>query len=144
MVKSGKEKNMLSSYKEIKTNLINTYTGNSRTHSLEQIEQIVQSIKEFGFTNPILIDENNQIIAGHGRFEAAKILGIDILPCIVISHLSDAQKRAYVIADNKLALNAGWDITKLQSEFEYLKDQDFNIELTGFSIEELFDLFPEE
>lgn len=131
-------------YKEILINSITPYANNSRTHSPEQIEQIVRSIKEFGFTNPLLIDENNNVIAGHGRLEAAKILALESLPCIVLSHLTKAQKRAYIIADNKLALNAGWDFTRLQEEFAFLKDNDFNIELTGFSIEELCELFPDE
>ena len=134
----------LSSYKEISTNLIKTYSNNSRNHSEHQIDQIVKSITEFGFTNPLLIDENNQIIAGHGRLEAAKILNIESLPCIVFSHLTQTQKRAYIIADNKLALNAGWDISKLQTEFELLRDEDFNLELTGFSLEELIDIFPDD
>lgn len=131
-------------YKEIKLNLIKKYTNNSRKHSEHQIQQVVNSIKEFGFTNPILIDENNQIIAGHCRLDAAKILKLESVPCIVLSHLTDAQKKAYVIADNKLALNSDWDITMLQKEFEALKLDDFNLELTGFSLEELIDIFPNE
>ena len=131
-------------YKQISTSLIIPYAKNSRTHSAVQIHQVVQSINEFGFTNPILIDENNQIIAGHCRFEAAKILQMQTLPCIILSHLSEAQKRAYIIADNKLALNAGWDVNILQSEFNFLKEQDFNIELTGFNLEELCELFPQD
>ena len=131
-------------YKEINTNLLNKYTNNSRIHSSDQIKQIVNSIKEFGFTNPLLVDETNQVIAGHGRLEAAKILNMTKLPCIVLSHLNESQKRAYIIADNKLALNSGWDIDKLQIEFGFLKDNDFNIELTGFSIDELCDLFPND
>lgn len=131
-------------YKEIKLNLIKKYTNNSRKHSEHQVQQVVNSIKEFGFTNPILIDENNQIIAGHCRLDAAKILKLESVPCIVLSHLTDAQKKAYVIADNKLALNSDWDITMLQKEFEALKLDDFNLELTGFSLEELIDIFPNE
>jgi len=91
-----------------------------------------------------LIDGDNGVIAGHCRVEAAKQLGLDEVPCIVLDNLSEAQKRAYVIADNKLALNAGWDIGTLQAEFEALKEVDFNLELTGFSLEELVDIFPEE
>jgi DNA modification methylase len=135
---------MFPNYKEIKLNLIKKYSNNSRLHSEHQIQQVFNSIKEFGFTNPILIDENNQIIAGHCRLEAAKLLKLDSVPCIVLSHLTEAQKKAYVIADNKLALNADWDITMLQKEFEALKLDDFNLELTGFSLEELIDIFPQE
>ncbi len=131
-------------YKEILINSLKKYNNNSRTHSKEQVQQVVNSIKEFGFTNPILIDENNQIIAGHCRLEAAKIIGIETVPCIVLSHLSESQKKAYVIADNKLALNADWDISMLQKEFEALKLDDFNLELTGFNLEELIDIFPHE
>lgn len=86
------------------------YANNSRTHNETQVTQIASSIKEFGFTNPILLDQDSGIIAGHGRVMAAKKLGLSEVPCIVLSHLSDAQKKAYVIADNKLALNAGRDL----------------------------------
>ena len=85
------------------------YERNARTHSTEQIDQIAASIREFGFTNPLLVDENGGIIAGHGRLAAAQRLGLDGVPCIVLAHLTDAQRRAYILADNKLALNAGWD-----------------------------------
>src|SRR5690242_6343898 len=131
-------------YKEELINNIKNYTANSRTHSEHQVQQVFNSMKEFGFTNPILVDENNVIIAGHCRVEAAKQLKLEKIPCIVLSHLTETQKRAYVIADNKLALNAGWDLDILRSEFELLKDADFNIELTGFSIEELIEILPEE
>lgn len=113
------------------------YTNNSRTHSESQISQIAASIKEFGFTNPVLLDAESGIIAGHGRVMAAKKLGIDSVPCIVLSHLTDAQKKAYVIADNKLALNAGWDDELLAIELEALKELNFDLALTGFSEEEL-------
>jgi hypothetical protein len=83
--------------------------NNARLHSSRQVHQIAASIREFGFNNPVLIDRKNEIIAGHGRAEAAKVLGLDVVPCIRIEHLSEEQKRAYIIADNKLALNAGWD-----------------------------------
>ena len=113
------------------------YKNNSRTHSEEQIEQIVSSIKEFGFTNPILIDEDNNIIAGHGRLLGAKNLGMEEVPCIVLSGLTEAQKKAYIIADNKMALNAGWDFNLLSLELENLKELDFDLELTGFSADEI-------
>ena len=118
------------------------FANNSRLHSEEQIEQVVSSIKQFGFTNPILIDEDNIIIAGHCRVLAAQKLGLVEVPCVILKGLSESQRRAYVIADNKLALNASWDLNILKSEFEALKLDDFNLEFTGFSLEELCDLMP--
>ena len=112
-------------------NLI-SYEFNSRTHSDEQVSQIAESIGEFGFTNPILIDESNNIIAGHGRLMAAQILGLKEVPVIVLDGLSDTQKKAYVIADNQLALNAGWDLDKLKLEIDTLKELDFDIDLLRF------------
>ncbi len=120
------------------------YVRNSRTHSDEQVIQIASSIKEFGFTNPILIDDQLGIIAEHGRLLAAKKLNISDVPTITLSNLSEAQKKAYVIADNKLALNAGWDIEMLQIEIEELKELDFNLDLLGFNEKELEDIFPEK
>ena len=120
------------------------YVRNSRTHSDEQVIQIASSIKEFGFTNPILIDDQLGIIARHGRLLAAKKLNISDVPTITLSNLSEAQKKAYVIADNKLALNAGWDIEMLQIEIEELKELDFNLDLLGFNEKELEDIFPEK
>jgi len=120
------------------------YARNSRTHSDEQVAQIAASIKEWGFTNPILVDVDGEIIAGHGRLLAAQKLGLDEVPCITAVGWSDAQKKAYVIADNKLALNAGWDDSLLKIEFKELTDLNFDVELTGFSLEELSDLFAEE
>lgn len=120
------------------------YARNSRTHSDDQVLQIAASIKEFGFTNPILIDVDGGIIAGHGRVMAARKLDIDTLPCVRLSHLTDAQKRAYIIADNRLALNAGWDDAMLAIEFEELEALDFDIELTGFSLDEIASLDVEE
>ncbi|MCP4595747.1 site-specific DNA-methyltransferase [Neptuniibacter sp.] len=113
------------------------YINNSRTHSDEQVNQVAASIKEFGFTNPILVDGENGIIAGHGRLMAAKKLGLDKVPTIELSHLSDAQKKAYVIADNKLALNAGWDNDLLALEIQGLDELGFDLELLGFSDDEL-------
>ena len=113
------------------------YIRNSRTHSEEQVAQIAASIKEFGFTNPVLIDGDNGIIAGHGRVLAARKLGIGEVPCITLDYLTDAQKRAYVIADNKLALNAGWDEEMLRVEFAELEGLGFDLELTGFDADEL-------
>ena len=120
------------------------YANNSRVHSEEQVNQIASSIKEFGFLNPIIIDGDNGIIAGHGRVMAANKLGIKELPCVDASHLTEAQKKAYVIADNKLALNAEWDDSILRVEFEALKEFDFDLELTGFSLDEIEGLEIEE
>ena len=113
------------------------YINNSRTHSESQVKQIAASIREFGFTNPILIDEGGSVIAGHGRLVAAELLDLDEVPTITLKGLTEAQRKAYVIADNKLALNAGWDFEALRLDIEALKDFDFNIDLLGFSEDEL-------
>ena len=121
------------------------YARNSRTHSDAQVAQIAASIREFGFTNPILIDAEGGIIAGHGRTMAARKLGLDEVPCIRLRNLTDAQKKAYIIADNKLALNAGWDKDLLRLELVDLQELDFDLELTGFLTGELTDaMFGEE
>jgi ParB-like chromosome segregation protein Spo0J len=120
------------------------YARNSRTHSPEQVGQIAASIKEFGFTNPVLIDGEDGIIAGHGRVMAAQKLGLDQVPCIELKHLTAAQKKAYIIADNKLALNAGWDLDMLRVELVDLGDMQFNVELTGFAHDEIVKLFGDE
>lgn len=112
------------------------YARNSRTHSEEQVLQIASSIREFGFNNPVLIDQDGGIIAGHGRVLAARKVGISKVPTIELSHLTETQKKAYVIADNKIALNAGWDDGMLKLELEELKLADFDIDLTGFNDEE--------
>ena len=119
------------------------YARNSRTHSDEQVAQVAASIKEFGFTNPVLVDQDGMIIAGRGRTLAAQRLQMKEVPCLRLSHLSEAQKRAYVIADNKLALNAGWDDELLAVELRDLKDSDFDLSLTGFGDDELADLLAE-
>jgi DNA modification methylase len=119
------------------------YINNARTHSDEQVSQIAASIKEFGFTNPILITGDGSIIAGHGRVMAAKKLNLTELPCIELDHLSDTQRKAYILADNKLALNAGWDNELLSLELEELKSLDFNLDLTGFTADEISALMPE-
>jgi DNA modification methylase len=116
------------------------YVNNSRTHSEEQVNQICASINEFGFTNPLLIDEKDSIIAGHGRLMASKKLGMEEVPCIVLEGLTEAQKKAYIIADNKMALNAGWDEELLKIELENLKELDFDLDLTGFNVDELDDI----
>ena len=121
----------------IKTEKLVPYARNSRTHSDEQVQQIMGSIKEFGFTNPILVDADGLIIAGHGRTMAAQRMGIKEVPCLRLGHLTDAQKKAYVIADNKLALNAGWDDEMLRLELADLQEADFDLSLTGFDDDEL-------
>ena len=112
---------------------------NARKHSKKQLAQIAESIEAFGFVNPILIDKDNTILAGHGRVEAAQKLGMDTVPCLYIEHLTPEQKRAYVLADNKIALNATWDEDLLSEELKVLSeiDLDFTIETTGFSIAEI-------
>jgi ParB-like chromosome segregation protein Spo0J len=112
---------------------------NARTHSRKQIRQIGESIRRFGFTNPVLIDSENRILAGHGRVEAARELGMTTAPCLRVDHLSAAEKRAYVLADNKIALNAGWDEELLALELKELMEADieFDVSVTGFSIAEV-------
>lgn len=119
------------------------YANNSRTHSDEQVAQVAASIKEFGFTNPILIDEDSGIIAGHGRLMAAQKLGITEVPTITLAGLTKAQRKAYIIADNQLALNSGWDLDTLRVEFERLEELDFDLSLIGFEddvVEKLLDI----
>jgi len=113
------------------------YANNSRTHSKEQVAQIASSIREFGFTNPILIDEADGIIAGHGRVLAARKLGLEEVPCIRLGHLTETQRKAYVIADNKLALNAGWDEQLLAVELSSLREVGFDLGIMGFDAESI-------
>lgn len=120
------------------------YIKNSRTHSPQQVQQLAASIKEFGWTNPILLDGDNGIIAGHGRLAAARLLNQDEVPTIQLNGLTENQKRAYIIADNKLALNAGWDIEFLNLEIKDLQDAGFDLNLMGFSAEELKEFAPNE
>jgi DNA modification methylase len=120
------------------------YARNARTHSDEQVAQIAASIREWGWTVPVLVDEDNTIIAGHGRILAAQKLGLADVPVMVASGWSDAQKRAYVIADNKLALNAGWDLDQLGAELQELEGLDFDLGLTGFDVDELEALLAEK
>lgn len=134
----------------IPVNGLRPWAKNARTHSRKQVKQIADSIRTFGFTNPVLIDTANTMLAGHGRVEAAKLLGMDRVPCVRLEHMSADQKRAYVLADNKLALNAGWDEELLADELKALMnvDLDFDVEITGFSIAEIDSLveglIPEE
>lgn len=116
------------------------YERNARTHSPEQVAQIAASMREFGFTNPLLVDDQNRVIAGHGRLAAAQSLGLAEVPVIVVAGLTDAQRRALVLADNKLALNAGWDPELLASELVDLKADGYDVGMTGFSAGEILDL----
>jgi len=127
-----------------KTGELIPYINNSRTHSDQQVQQVAASIKEFGFTNPILIDEDSGIIAGHGRLQAAQMMGMDEVPTITLEGLTEAQRKAYVIADNQLALNAGWDLDALKVELERLGELDFDIDLLGFDDDMLAGLMEEE
>ena len=113
------------------------YANNARTHSDEQVAQIAASIREFGFNNPVLIDEQSSIIAGHGRVLAARKLELDTVPCIRLNHLSSTQRRAYIIADNKIAMNAGWDEELLALELTELTEFGVNMDLTGFTVDEI-------
>lgn len=117
------------------------YVNNARTHSQDQINKLRSSIREFGFINPVIIDKDYGVIAGHGRIMAAKEEGIKEVPCVFADHLNEAQKKAYILADNRMALDAGWDEELLRVEIESLEDYGFNVELTGFSTEELSSLF---
>ena len=121
---------------------LSEYENNSRTHSDEQIQQIIASINEFGFTNPLLINSDNGVIAGHGRLRAAIEAGMDKVPCIILKGLTEAQERAYVIADNKIAINANWDIDLLKFEMDDIFES-IDISLTGFSEMEFTSLFGE-
>ncbi|NLC02721.1 MAG: site-specific DNA-methyltransferase [Tissierellia bacterium] len=117
------------------------YANNARTHNKDQINKLRSSLREFGFVNPVLVDKENNIIAGHGRVMAAREEGIKKVPCVLVEHLTDAQKKAYILADNKLALDAGWDEEILALELESLKELDFNTDFTGFGAAEIDDLF---
>jgi hypothetical protein len=123
--------------KELSITSLKPYARNARTHSRKQVKQIAASIERFGFTNPVLVSDDGEIIAGHGRVEAAKLLGWKQVPTIALSHLSETERRAYVLADNKLALNAGWDKEILAIELQALSDLNFDVELTGFSLAEI-------
>jgi ParB-like chromosome segregation protein Spo0J len=127
----------LPAYKRAAVAALVPYARNSRTHSAAQVDKIAASIREFGFLNPVITDGSNGIIAGHGRILAAQKLGIDEVPTIDAAHLTDAQRRAYIIADNRLALDAGWDDEMLRVELGDLKDAGFDLALTGFDLGEI-------
>ena len=120
------------------------YVNNARTHSPEQINKLRSSLREFGFVNPVIIDRNYGVIAGHGRILAAKEEGISEVPCVFADHLTEAQKKAYIIADNRMAMDAGWDEELLRVEIEALQAEAFDLSLTGFDDKELADLFTDE
>jgi len=126
-----------------KLDTLTPYARNSRTHSDEQVAQIAASIKEWGFTAPILIEPDGGIIAGHGRVMAAQRLGLADVPCVIAEGWTEAQKRAYVIADNKLAINSAWDVETLKIEMQELDGLGFDLELTGFDVAEMTALFDE-
>ena len=130
-------------YEDVEIEKLKPYKNNARTHSDEQIEKIAKSMKEFGFINPILVDGNLNVIAGHGRILGAKKLGMKEVPCLFIEDLTEEQKRAYIIADNRLAEDAGWDKELLKIELEDLKNMNFDITLTGFELED-FDFSMDE
>ena len=117
------------------------YARNARTHSEVQIAQIAASIKEFGFLSPVIISKDNTILCGHGRYYAAQKLGLEKIPCIQEKYLTEAQKRAYILADNKISQNAGWDEDLLRIEITDLQGTDFDVALTGFEDYEITDLF---
>ena len=117
-----------------KTDELIPYISNSRTHSEAQIDQIASSVVEYGFTNPILIDQDQGLIAGHGRLLAAKSLEMDEVPTITLEGLTEVQKKSYVIADNKIAMNAGWNDDLLKTELEFLSDEDFDLEILGWDV----------
>lgn len=126
-------------YENVKIDKLKPYENNARTHNKKQIEKIAKSIKEFGFINPVIVDKDYGIIAGHGRVLGALELGMTEVPCIFVEDLTEEQKRAYIIADNKLALDAGWDYDLLKSEIEELNDLDFDVSLTGFDLDIIYD-----
>ena len=127
--------------KMIKTSELIPYINNARTHSQEQVNKLRGSLREFGFINPVIIDADKNVIAGHGRLMAAKEEGIDEVPCVLVDYLTEAQKKAYILADNRYAMDAGWDEELLKLEIEALEGMDFDIGLTGFNEDEIADLF---
>ena len=120
------------------------YVNNARTHSPEQITKLRSSLRGFGFVNPIIVDKDFNVLAGHGRLMAAKAEGITEVPCVFAEHLTEAQKKAYIIADNRMSEDAGWDDELLKVEMESLQDMGFDLSMTGFDESELADLFGEE
>lgn len=134
---NDRAKSVQQKIEQIKTNDLVFYARNARTHDDVQVSQIAGSIQEFGFCNPVLIDATNGIIAGHGRVMAAQLLKLELVPCLRLSHLTDSQKRAYVLADNRIALNSGWNEDLLKEELERLSQESFDITSLGFDESEL-------
>ena len=130
-----------SEMKMVSTDKLIPYVNNARTHSQEQINKLRGSLREFGFINPVIIDKDNNVIAGHGRLMAAKEEGIEEVPCVLVDYLSEAQKKAYILADNRYAQDAGWDEEMLRVEIEALQGMDFDVSFTGFDEDEIADLF---
>ena len=124
----------------VATDKLIPYVNNARTHSPEQIKKLRSSLREFGFVNPVIIDREYNVIAGHGRLMAAKEEGITEVPCVYVDHLTDAQKKAYILADNRMALDAGWDEELLSVEMQELQELGFDLSMTGFDEKELTDL----
>ena len=120
------------------------YVNNARTHSADQIMKLRSSLREFGFINPVIIDRDYGVIAGHGRLMAAKEEGFTEVPCVLVDHLTEAQKKAYILADNRYAQDAGWDEEMLRVEIEALQGMDFDVALTGFEDTEIADLFAKD
>lgn len=131
----------ISELKMVPTSRLVPYVNNARTHSQEQINKLRGSLREFGFINPVIIDNDYNVIAGHGRLMAAKEEGIEEVPCVLVDYLSEAQRKAYILADNRYAQDAGWDEEMLKLEIESLQGMDFDVELTGFNPDEISDLF---
>ena len=125
----------------VPTNKLVPYVNNARTHSPEQITKLRSSLREFGFVNPVIIDRDYNVLAGHGRLAAAKAENMEQVPCVFADHLTEAQKKAYILADNRYAMDAGWDEEMLRVEIEALQGMDFDLGLTGFDEKELAALF---
>lgn len=125
----------------VKVSELIPYVNNARTHSQEQVNKLRSSLREFGFVNPVIIDADKNVIAGHGRLKAAKEEGITEVPCVLVDYLTEAQKKAYILADNRYAQDAGWDEELLRLEIEALEGMDFDVSLTGFNEDEITDLF---
>ena len=124
----------------VSTDKLIPYVNNARTHSPEQIKKLRSSLREFGFVNPVIIDREYNVIAGHGRLMAAKEEGITEVPCVYVDHLTDAQKKAYILADNRMAMDAGWDEELLAVEMQELQELGFDLSMTGFDEKELTNL----
>ena len=137
-------KTTVSEFQLVEVNKLVPYINNARTHSPEQIKKIQASLREFGFINPVIIDRKYNVLAGHGRLEAAKAEGYAEVPCVFVDDLTEAQKKAYILADNRMALDAGWDNDLLAVELESLTDLGFDLSLTGFDEKELSSLFKTE